>query len=100
MALRGWMHSEMPDEHSQYRDFMRELSRRTRRARLKKKKKKAASRIDELEREVDELKLYVAALVRYSMSKGQLDAEEFKEFVAVIDESDGELDGKYDGEIA
>jgi polyhydroxyalkanoate synthesis regulator phasin len=56
-------------------------------------------RIDDLEQENDNLKLHLAALVRYCIAKGTIDVEEFKQFVDAIDESDGEADGKYVGDI-
>ena len=56
-------------------------------------------RLDQLERENDELRLYLASLIRYLGSKGSLDQDEFRRIVDAIDSDDGAADGGYDGAI-
>jgi hypothetical protein len=88
------------NQQQSHREQMRELRLRSRRAARKRSRGRLKDRVVKLEKEVDELKLYLATLLRYNMNKGKLDIAEFKEFVDAIDESDGERDGTYDGDIA
>lgn len=68
---------------------------------------KRKSRIDmsqdqllkEVQQENDELKLYLAALLRLLICKDVLSKEEFTKFVDIIDAADGSVDGKVDGDI-
>ncbi len=53
--------------------------------------------IARLQGEVDEMRLYLAALVRLLVSKGLVTQEEIKRFVDVIDAEDGASDGRYGG---
>jgi hypothetical protein len=52
-----------------------------------------------LQKENDEIKLYLAALVRLLMRKNLLSAMELEQMVNLIDGEDGALDGKMTGEI-
>jgi hypothetical protein len=52
-----------------------------------------------LKRENDELKLYLAALVRLVVSKGLVSADEIRQLVEALDREDGAADGAYDGSI-
>jgi hypothetical protein len=56
-------------------------------------------RLDALERQSDETRLYLAALVRYLAAKGQIDRCEFEKLVDEIDAEDGAADGRYEGEL-
>ena len=56
-------------------------------------------RLDALERQSDELKLYLAALVRYLAAKGQINLQEFGALVDEIDAEDGSTDGRYQGDL-
>lgn len=56
-------------------------------------------RLDILERNCDEMKLYMAALVRYLVAKGSVDAREFESLIDGIDAEDGTADGRYKGNI-
>jgi Tfp pilus assembly protein PilO len=56
-------------------------------------------RLDKLERQSDEMKLYLAALVRYLAAKGQIDLREFEKLVDEIDAEDGAADGRYEGKL-
>jgi len=56
-------------------------------------------RLDILERQSDEMKLYLAALVRYLAGKGQIDLNEFAKLVDEVDAEDGSTDGRYQGNL-
>jgi hypothetical protein len=56
-------------------------------------------RLDVLERQSDEMKLYLAAIVRYLAAKGQIDLHEFEKRVDEIDAEDGAADGRYKGPL-
>jgi hypothetical protein len=56
-------------------------------------------RLAQLEKENDELRLYLASLVRYLGSKGILRRDEFAALVETVDAEDGSADGGYEGEI-
>jgi len=58
-----------------------------------------ARRVAELEKENDELRLYLASLVRYLGNKGVLQKDEFARLVEAVDAEDGKADGRYGGEI-
>lgn len=58
-----------------------------------------ARRMAQLERENDELRLYLAALVRYLGNKGILQQDEFSALVDVVDAEDGIADGGHNGSI-
>lgn len=57
------------------------------------------ARIARLEKENGELKLYLAALIRYLEHKGTVRESEFRNLVNVIDSEDGTTDGGYSGDI-
>ncbi len=59
----------------------------------------ASGQIRELEAENEELRLYLAAIVRILVSKRVVTADELKQVVDAIDAEDGSVDGKYSGEI-
>ena len=99
MVHGGLLFSLSQSQYDNDRSFMRAFRQRNRRTK-KQLRARLKERVVELEKEVDELKLYLAALVRYNMGKGHLDLAEFKDFVTAIDESDGERDNKHDGDIA
>ena len=80
---------DIEDQRNEIRSLRREMSR----ARRDGGGGKAAARIDALERENDELRLYVAALIRQLGAKGVLDPAEFGRLVREIDASDGAADG-------
>ena len=56
-------------------------------------------RIQTLEIENSELKLYLATIIRLLIAKEVFTKNEFARFVDIIDLSDGERDGQYDGDI-
>ena len=57
------------------------------------------TRIAQLEKDNRELRLYLAALVRYLGRKGVLQQDEFCSLVEVVDSEDGTKDGGYTGKI-
>lgn len=57
------------------------------------------SRVAQLEKENNELRLYLAAVIRYLGHNGVLDQDEFRELVEAIDTEDGSADGGYSGNI-
>lgn len=61
--------------------------------------KELGDRVGELERENDELRLYLASLVRYLVNEGVLGVEDFAKLVEEIDSEDGAADGGYEGEV-
>lgn len=56
-------------------------------------------RVARLEQENDELRLYLAALIRHLTAKGVVDAANLREIVQAVDAEDGQVDGGYEGEI-
>ncbi len=73
------------------------------RARVQSESRQAAQgiemRLDALERQNDEMKLYLAALVRYLAAKGAIDLKEFAKLVEEVDAEDGTADGRFDGNV-
>ena len=57
------------------------------------------SRVTQLEIENGELRLYLAALVRYLGNQGLLRQDEFRILVGAVDSEDGNTDGGYTGPI-
>ncbi len=56
-------------------------------------------RLGALERQNDEMKLYLAALVRYLAAKGTIDLKEFAKLVEEVDAEDGAADGRFEGNV-
>ena len=52
-----------------------------------------------IQQDNDELRLYLAAIVRILTSKGTITAEELKQVVEIIDAEDGSADGRFSGPI-
>jgi len=52
-----------------------------------------------LKRENDELKLYIASIIRLLTNKGMLTTEEIEKMVDIIDAEDGAMDGKARGDV-
>jgi cell division septum initiation protein DivIVA len=57
------------------------------------------NRVAQLQRENGELRLYLAALIKYLGHKGALRQDEFRKLVETIDAEDGSADGGYNGRI-
>jgi hypothetical protein len=62
----------------------------------------AAGAVDgaRLQAENDELRLYLAAVIRILVSKGIVSGEEIKRVVDIIDVEDGTRDGRHRGDLA
>jgi hypothetical protein len=60
---------------------------------------KIDSELLSVSRENDQLKLYIAALIRLLTTKGVLSADEIRRMVDIIDGEDGAMDGKARGDI-
>jgi hypothetical protein len=96
MLLGDWgQQLDIEDQRKEMRTMRRRL-----RQDAKRSKKELLERLDQLERDNAEMRLYLAALIRYLGGKGVVERDEFKVLVDVIDSEDGEVDGKFDGEIA
>lgn len=66
---------------------------------LHQEEQEADAELMALRRENDELKLYIAALIRLLTTKGVLDKEEIEKMVDIIDAEDGAMDGKARGDV-
>jgi hypothetical protein len=53
----------------------------------------------QLQDDIDELRLYLAATIRLLVSKGAITRDEMTQFVEIIDGEDGEADGKFQGDV-
>lgn len=73
---------------------------RTDLARLQVEDDSTRKRMARLEHENEELKLYLAAVVRLLTEKGVVSRDELQVIVTAIDGSDGNPDGRYNGKIA
>ncbi len=58
-----------------------------------------ATQVRKLTLDNAELRLYMAAVVRLLIHKNVLSRDEVKEVIDMIDASDGQADGNYDGQI-
>lgn len=58
-----------------------------------------AGAIERLQAENDEMRLYVAAIVRLLISKGIVSREEMRQVVDAVDAEDGTRDGGYRGKM-
>ncbi len=77
-------------------DYQRELQELRSQVRMKVRDTDSIDdRVKELQRENDELKLYVAAMLRLLTTKGIATKNEISALVDAIDESDGVKDGRY-----
>lgn len=52
-----------------------------------------------VQRENDQLKLYLAAVIRLLISKGVIAQEDIQKMVVIIDAEDGAMDGKARGDV-
>jgi len=59
----------------------------------------ANQRLESLQRENDELKLYLAAVLRLLISKRVATVDEIRELVNLLDREDGAEDGRYEGGV-
>lgn len=66
---------------------------------LHQEEQEADAELMTLRRENDELKLYIAALIRLLTNKGVLGQQEIEKMVDIIDAEDGAMDGKARGDV-
>lgn len=96
MSLFGdWLIQEMhtnPDEHDDV-DCSRNLLAKMRDERLR------AGGPHLQATEGDEIKLYLAAIIRLLIKKGVITTDEIKAVVASLDELDGKRDNRLDGDL-
>ena len=84
---------DLADQKAEIGNLRAELSRR------RSSSYDSTQDINRLQAENDELRLYLAAIVRLLISKGIVTKGEMQQFVDVIDAEDGSVDGKYKGEV-
>ncbi len=95
MLLLGDMGQQMDIED--HRENLLKLAREN--SRLRQTGDSQASRVARLEQENDELKLYLASIVRLMVTKGVFSKEELARVVELVDASDGAADGKFGGKV-
>jgi hypothetical protein len=59
----------------------------------------SGARLERIEETNDELRLYLAAVVRLLVSKGVVTRDEILDVVQAVDAEDGAADGRFDGAI-
>jgi len=95
LLLGNWgQQMDIEDQRAEIRELKREMRRQASAA-----GGDLASRVDALQAENDELKLYLATLLRCLVSRGTVDIEEFRDLVRVIDAQDGAADGRLSGPV-
>jgi len=88
-------------QQSSSQEYMAELAKLRLQMRYRREdSEKFDVRLKKLEEENDELRLYLAAIVRLLVTKGLVSRDEVLNFVEAIDAEDGAADGKFDGPIA
>lgn len=97
LLLGNWgQQMDIEEQRGQINDLQDEISR----LRAAGGERDLSERINRLESEIDELRMYVAALIRYLGQKGLMDKAEFSKLVDVIDREDGTAGGGYRGPIS
>ncbi len=100
MGLGSWLLGEFDTELKMERKRRRRRRMRRDRTRMaKSRKQEVQAQIEALEDENDEIKLYLAALIRHLSANGKIKMEEFKRLVISIDAEDGESDGQFHGPV-
>ncbi len=84
---------DLSDQRAEIEQLRNELSQR------RSASPESPDQIKMLQDENDELRLYLAALVRILVSKGIITPEQLKQVVETIDTEDGSPDGKHTGKI-
>jgi hypothetical protein len=96
MSWESWLlHGDFGQVHDEIRHMKKSLIR----LHGISGKKATKEALLELEKENDELKLYVAAIIRLLVRKGIASAEEIRQMVEAIDIEDGVADGKREGDL-
>ena len=96
LLLGDW--GQQMDIHDQRADI-EALKRQVRSGSANRANNELNQRVAQLEKENDELRLYLASLIRYLGRNGTLDPAEFGSLVEIIDAEDGQVDGGYEGPI-
>ncbi len=92
LLLGNWgQQMDIQDQKKEIEALRTEVSRQ--------KRSTGADRIAELERENAEMRLYLAALIRYLISNGTIDLNDFRVLIDEIDRADGRHDGGYEGKV-
>lgn len=92
LLLGNWgQQMDIQDQKKEIEALRAEVSRQ--------KRSTGADRIAELERENAEMRLYLAALIRYLISNGTIDLNDFRVLIDEIDRADGRHDGGYEGKV-
>lgn len=58
-----------------------------------------SGQLTRLQQDIEELRLYLAALVRILVSKRAISAEELRQVVQIVDAEDGSADGRFTGPL-
>jgi len=96
MFLLGNIGQQMDIEEQ--REEMRRLRRTVREVqRTKAGQEELTAHLTALEDEVDELRLYLTAVIRHLVAKGIASEQELESLVHAIDAEDGTVDGRIDG---
>ena len=91
MLLGNWgQQMDIEDQPKELQDLRREISRQ---------RGPSNSDLESLERENSELRLYLAAIIRYLIAKGTVNLDEFRVLVDEIDQGDGRRDGGLQGAV-
>ena len=91
MLLGNWgQQMDIEDQPKELQDLRREISRQ---------RGPSNSDLESLERENSELRLYLAAIIRYLIAKGTVNLDEFRVLVDEIDQGDGRQDGGLQGAV-
>ena len=95
MFLLGNIGQQMDIEEQ--RDEMQRIRRTVREVqRTKAGQEDLAAHIVQLENEVDELRLYLTAVIRHLVSKGVASEAELETLIEAVDAEDGAVDGRLD----
>ena len=85
---------DIEDQKEELRRMRRQMRRVNKRTNVE-----LAERLTAVERENDELRLHLAALIRYLGNAGALDKDAFGTLVDGIDSEDGTADGTFEGTL-
>jgi hypothetical protein len=84
---------DLSDQKNEIENLKRELYR------SRNEPENSAAGKKQLEDKIDELRLYLAAVVRLLIAKKIVTPEEMAQLIDVIDAEDGVRDGKYKGKV-
>ncbi len=97
LLLGNWgQQMDIEDQRGQIEQLRHEIGR----IRAGADRQDLGERVQQLESELDEMRLYLAALMRHLAERRSLDRNEFARLIQAIDHEDGAADGTYRGPIA